>query len=105
MEKLPARGGLKVVAGDFGWSDVGSWDALAAVREADPRGNTIVGEAIAIDARRNILCGEKLIAVVGVEDLVVIATDDAVLVMPRERAQEVRNVVAALETEQRKTYL
>lgn len=97
MEGLPSRGGMTVVPGDFGWSDVGSWDALAELRPADAHGNTILGEAITLDAHNNILVGDRLIAAVGVRDLVIVATDQAVLILPRSRAQDVRQVVAELE--------
>lgn len=97
MEGLPSRGGMTVVPGDFGWSDVGSWDALAELRPSDAHGNTILGEAVTLDAHNNILVGDRLIAAVGVRDLVIVATDQAVLILPRSRAQDVRQVVAELE--------
>jgi mannose-1-phosphate guanylyltransferase len=106
MEKLP-HGEVRVVPGDFGWNDVGSWNAIGEIAERDPAGNTLLGEAVTVDARGNILVGppDKLVAAVGVSDLVVVVTDDAVLVMPKERAQDVREVVRALETSKRDTYL
>ena len=107
MEKLPlGSGGLCVVPGDFGWNDVGSWAALAEVHPLDEAGNAVVGEAITIDARDNVLVGGgRLIAAVGVEGLVVVVTDDAVLVMPRDRAQDVKRVVEALEAGKRDNLL
>jgi mannose-1-phosphate guanylyltransferase len=87
------------VPGDFGWNDVGSWSAVAEIAPAGPDGNVSVGQAIAIGgARGNIVVGDPgcLIALIGVEDLVVVQSGDAVLVVPRSRAQEVREVVAAL---------
>ncbi|HEX2571201.1 MAG TPA: mannose-1-phosphate guanylyltransferase [Polyangia bacterium] len=97
MEGLPGRSGMAVVPGDFGWSDVGSWDALAELRPADAHGNTVLGEAVTIDAHNNVLVGDRLIAAVGVRDLVIVATDQAVLILPRSRAQDVRQVVSELE--------
>ena len=82
MEKLP-RGDVFVVPGDFGWNDVGSWSALGELRPHDDAGNTIASaNAVTVDARGNILYGDgkRVIAAVGVEDLVIVATDDAVLV-------------------------
>ena len=106
MEKLPASGELYVVEGDFGWNDVGSFAALGDVHPLDEAGNAILGDAVTIDARNNILVGGgRLIATIGVSDLIVVATDDAILVMPRERAQDVRKVVEALETGGRDPYL
>jgi mannose-1-phosphate guanylyltransferase len=106
MEKLP-RGDVFVVPGNFGWNDVGSWSALAALQKPDRDGNTIVGTNVTVDARSNILyAGDKrVIATVGVHDLVIVASDDAVLVMPRSRAQDVREIVKALEQKNLKTYL
>ncbi|HEX9101930.1 MAG TPA: mannose-1-phosphate guanylyltransferase [Polyangia bacterium] len=108
MEKLP-RGDVFCVPGDFGWNDVGSWSALGELRPTDAAGNTLATEqAVTIDARGNILYGgdgKRVIAAVGVEDLVIVVTDDAVLVMPKSRAQEVRDVVKALETTNRKEFL
>ena len=107
MEKLP-RGDVFCVPGDFGWNDVGSWSALGELRPSDESGNTLATEhSVTIDARGNILYGggKKIIAAVGVDDLVIVATDDAVLVMPKSKAQQVRDVVKALETTNRKEFL
>ena len=102
MEKAS---GLRVAAGDFGWSDVGSWSALADVaRSRDPRGNVVVGDVMVFDAADNIVVsdpGAPFVGAVGVSGLVVAATADAVLVIPRERAQDVRTVVEALKAAKR----
>ena len=82
---------------DFGWSDVGSWPALAEVLAVDANGNTSRGRTIDLESRNNILVGDGvLIAAIGVNDLVVVATPDAVLVVPRSEAQKVKGVVEAL---------
>ncbi|MCU1281758.1 MAG: Mannose-1-phosphate guanylyltransferase [bacterium] len=107
MEKLP-RGDVFCVPGDFGWNDVGSWSALGELRPHDEAGNTLATKnAVTVDARGNILYsdGKRVIAAVGVEDLVIVATDDAILVMPKSRAQQVRDVVKCLETTNRKEFL
>ena len=88
MEKLP-RGDVFCVRGDFGWNDVGSWSALGELRPADAAGNTLATEhSVTVDARGNILYGDgkRIIAAVGVDDLVIVVTDDAVLVMPKSQA-------------------
>jgi mannose-1-phosphate guanylyltransferase len=106
IEKLgPSE--VYVVPGDFGWSDVGSWSALPSVTEPDVNGNVTVGETVTIDAHGNILYGDKgrLIAAVGVSNLVIVATDEAVLVLPKDRAQGVKEIIRALETSKRDTYL
>ncbi|MGD8395132.1 MAG: mannose-1-phosphate guanylyltransferase, partial [Candidatus Eiseniibacteriota bacterium] len=82
----------------FGWSDVGSWAALAPLLAHDASGNATRGEAVLVDAHDNLVVAEdRLVAAIGVEDLVIVATGGAVLVCPRNRAQDVREVVAELE--------
>ncbi len=96
MEKAT---GLRVVPGEFGWNDVGSWAAIPVVRPADARGNVVVGaQTSVLDADGNIIVadeGAPYVAVLGVSDLVVVATRDAVLVIPKDRAQDVRQLVEA----------
>lgn len=106
MEKL-AVGEVETVSGDFGWSDVGSFSALDAIAPRDEQGNAFLGPSVAIDARGNIFVGDdrRVITAIGVDDLVIVATDDAVLVMPKSRAQDVRQVVDALERTGRANYL
>jgi mannose-1-phosphate guanylyltransferase len=96
---------LAVVPGSFGWNDLGSWESAWELAEKDAQGNALPASAVAIDARRNLVrdlttgAGPKRVyALVGVSDLVVVETDDAVLVMPRERAQDVKAVVTELKT-------
>jgi mannose-1-phosphate guanylyltransferase/mannose-6-phosphate isomerase len=82
---------------DCGWSDLGSWEALAEVVAVDGSGNAIRGEVVTEQASGNLLFADHgLIAAVGVSDLVVVRTGDAVLVMPKSRAQDVKGVVEAL---------
>jgi len=100
MEKAS---GLAVVKGDFGWNDVGSWESAWELAPKDADGNALPPGSIAVDARGNYVCdrttggAKRVIALVGVEDLVVVETDDAVLVIPRGRAQDVRAVVDELK--------
>jgi mannose-1-phosphate guanylyltransferase len=87
-----------VIATDCGWNDVGSWAALFDVRAADAMGNILPADAVAIDTRRVLVESDgPLVALVGLEDVVVIATGGAVLVCRRDQAQEVRRVVEELE--------
>jgi mannose-1-phosphate guanylyltransferase len=108
MEKAS---GLAVVPGDFGWNDVGSWQSAWELGAPDSEGNALSEGAIAIDAKNNLvrtlgtLAGKKVVALVGVNDLVVVETDDAILVIPRERAQDVKLVVEALKAAGRTTLL
>ncbi len=87
-----------VVAGDFGWSDIGSWDALFDITEPDAQGNVVKGEAVTMDTTGCVVHSDgRLTALVGVEDLVVVSTSDAVMVVPRARAQEVKELTAKLK--------
>jgi len=91
-----------MVPADIGWSDVGTWDALWQVGVKDGSGNILVGDVIAEDTRNCYLRAESgLVAALGVEDLVVIATADAVLVAERDRAQDIKRLVARLERDGR----
>jgi mannose-1-phosphate guanylyltransferase len=82
---------------DFGWSDVGSWPALVEVLAADASGNVGRGRRLALDVKDSVLIGERvLVAAIGVRDLVVVATPDAVLVAAKGEAQRVKEVVDAL---------
>jgi len=86
-----------VVPADLGWSDVGSWRALWEVREKDARGNVVDGDVVARDSSGCFLHAEgRLLTAVGLRDLVVVDTDDALLVCPRARAGEVGALVADL---------
>ena len=92
-----------VVAGSFGWSDIGSWDAILDVAPRDKSGNAIHGTVVTADAHNCVIhSADRLTAVLGADDLVVVSTPDAVLVMPRERAQEVRELVAKLKSAKRR---
>jgi mannose-1-phosphate guanylyltransferase len=96
MEKAS---GIRVVPGNFGWNDVGSWSALSDIRDKDKAGNVVSGDVILSAVSGSVVVSEPgapLVGVVGVDDLVVVATKDAVLVVRKDRAQEVRAVVDAL---------
>jgi mannose-1-phosphate guanylyltransferase / mannose-6-phosphate isomerase len=91
-----------VVEGQFRWSDIGSWDAVYAVSKQDPGGNALHGPTVVRDARNCLVHAEgRITTILGVEDLVVVTTTDAVLVLPRSRAEEVKNLVAELKAQGR----
>jgi mannose-1-phosphate guanylyltransferase/mannose-6-phosphate isomerase len=91
-----------VVEGQFRWSDVGSWDAILDVSARDGGGNAVQGPVVTTDASNCVIHAEgRLTAVIGVEDLVVVSTTDAVLVIPRDRAQQVRELVETLKAQKR----
>ncbi|MGH9328472.1 MAG: mannose-1-phosphate guanylyltransferase [Terriglobia bacterium] len=95
MEKIPD---VFAVAADVGWSDVGSWAAAYEHTRKDEMGNTRPAKAIVLDSRRNmILSSRKLVATLGVENLVIVETEDALLVCSRERSQDVGKIVKELE--------
>ena len=91
-----------VIPMDVGWSDVGSWSALWEIGTKDADGNVIQGDVLALECRNNYLRSEgRLLAALGVEDLVVVDTPDVVLVAHRDRAQQVKELVDRLNEEQR----
>ncbi len=98
MEKTDAAMVLPV---DIGWNDVGSWSALWDVSEQDGGGNAHHGDVISVDSRNNYAYARRLVALVGVDDLVVVETDDAVLVARKDKVQQVKDVVAQLKAGQR----
>ncbi len=89
---------ITVVPADFGWSDVGSFAALSDVRATDHLGNVAEGDALVIDGRNDVVVagGGRPVAVVGIEDVIVVDSGDAVLVCRRDRAQDVRKAVEEL---------
>ena len=86
---------------DIGWNDVGSWSALWEVSAQDGDGNAHHGDVIAVDSRNSYAWARRLVALVGVDDLVVVETDDAVLVAHKDKVQQVKEVVARLKAGQR----
>jgi len=112
MERLeaepanPAAPRAAVVRLEAGWSDVGGWSALWEIGGKDERGNVIHGDVCAIETRNSLLIGQsRLVACVGLEDVVVIETPDAVMVARKDKAQEVRQIVARLKQDGRKECL
>jgi mannose-1-phosphate guanylyltransferase/mannose-6-phosphate isomerase len=97
---------LLLVPADFEWADIGSWAELGARIHADARGNSAQGESILVDTRDSlVLGGHRLIAAIGLEDMIIIDTEDALLVCPRSRAQDVKLVVEALRRAGKTRYL
>lgn len=95
-----------MLEGDFGWNDIGSFDALPALYPSDTKGNVVRAESVLIDSSNNIIVGDrKLIAGVGIENLIIVDTEDALLICKKERAQDVKEVVTALERSERRHLL
>ncbi len=106
MEHLPRNEALgvpaRVVPLDAGWSDLGAWDALWDVLEHDTYGNAYTGQTLAIDTRDSLLFSEsRLVAAVGVDNIVVVETPDAVLVVNKCCTQDVKKIVAELKAQKR----
>jgi mannose-1-phosphate guanylyltransferase len=97
---------LRVVRGDFGWNDVGSWEALSEVLPHDGSLNVVSGKFIGVDSKNLIVHSKRqLVAALGCDDLIIVATDDVVMVAPREKAQEVRRMVDEVRRRSLKEYL
>ena len=95
MEK---QAGVMVLAGDFGWSDIGSWKAVAAEFESDARGNSTSGEVLLSDCENvHAQTEDRIVAAVGLSNIVIVDTPDAVLVCDRNASQQVKEVVNELK--------
>lgn len=95
-----------VLTGEFGWNDVGSWDTMDALYNADQDGNIICGDQINIETKNCISVSKgRLIATIGVEDLIIVETEDALLVCSRNKAQNVKEVVDLLKEKGESRYL
>ena len=91
-----------IAAGDFGWNDVGSWNAVYELLGRDGCGNVVARDAVCLDAHNNFVDARgKVVALLGVKDLIVVDTPDALLVARRSRAQQVGEIVKALEKAER----
>lgn len=103
MEKA---GSVYVIKGDFGWSDVGSWDEVSNISEKDENNNVVRGKVITRETSDSfIYSNDKLIVTIGVNDLIIITTDDAVLVCRRGKSQDVREIVDYLKRKQMNDFL
>lgn len=99
---MERSGDILVVPGEFGWNDVGSWDMMNVLHPEDENGNIALGDALLVDSKNTtVYSGGRLVAVVGAEGLVVVETPDAVMVCPKERAQDVKQLVDALKERKR----
>ena len=105
MERAAADGNVVVVRGEFDWSDVGSWQAIAELSAADAQGNRGSGERVAIDTRGTFIHSEdRIVATIGVDNLVIVDTRDAVLVAHKDHLQRVKDVVTELKARGHDSY-
>jgi mannose-1-phosphate guanylyltransferase/mannose-6-phosphate isomerase len=102
MEKCPGVLDIRMQPLGAGWNDLGAWEAVWQVAEKDDAGNASIGDAIVSDSRNTLVhATSRLVSLVGVDDVVVVETPDAVLVARREKSQDVKNIVKHLGREQR----
>ena len=95
-----------VISGDFGWNDVGSWENMDVIYDEDENGNILVGNQMNIDTKNTISYSKKrLITTVGVENLIIVETEDAIMVCDKSRAQDVKLIVDQLKADGRNEYL
>jgi hypothetical protein len=91
---------------DFGWNDIGSWSAIWDEAGSDEKGNHFVGDVVAVDTSNSYIRADKrLVGTIGVEELVIVDTADAVLVANRSRVQDVKEIVRQLELDKRSEHL
>jgi mannose-1-phosphate guanylyltransferase len=97
---------LLLVPANFNWVDVGSWSELADLLRPDKEGNVVDGPAVLLDTSDSFISApDKLVAVIGLSGMVVVDTEDALLVCPKSRAQDVKKVVEALGRKGQTDYL
>jgi mannose-1-phosphate guanylyltransferase len=97
---------LVLVPAAFDWVDIGNWAELGDRVHADDHGNSVEGEAVLIDTNGSLIFGDRrLVAAIGLEDMIIVDTEDALLVCPRSRAQDVRRVVEQLKRSRKTRYL
>lgn len=97
---------VSVIPVDIGWTDIGSWSSLLELLPKDESGNILVGPTLEIDSHDTLMFGDKrLIATIGVEGMIIVDTEDALLICPKERDQEVREIVERLKANQQSKWL
>ena len=106
MEPASIKNEVLVIPGDFGWNDIGSWDMLNVIHEPDEEGNIAIGDVIQLDTKNTYAYStSRLITTLGVENLIIVETPDAVLITPKGRAQDVKLIVDKLQKQDRKQIL
>jgi len=102
---MERAGNVAMVSCDFGWSDVGSWTAISELVAPDAQNNRVIGNAVVLDSRDSyIQSEERLVATIGVADLLIVDTKDALLVADRSKAQDVRKIVSELKSKGHESY-
>ncbi|MCA9369888.1 MAG: NTP transferase domain-containing protein [Pseudomonadales bacterium] len=102
---------LVLMPGDFGWNDVGEWKVVYDLGTKDLYGNVVAAdngqtEVLAVNSRNNLIhASDRLVAVVGIEDMIIVDTDEIVMIAPKSRSQDVKKLVERLKEEDKKNYL
>ena len=103
MELSASKGDVLVIPGDCGWNDVGSWDMMGILHDSDENGNIFLGDVVAVDTKDTVIYSStRTVAAVDVENLVIVETPDAIMVCTKDKAQEVKKIVDALNEAGRK---
>jgi mannose-1-phosphate guanylyltransferase len=104
---MEGAGDVAVIPADIGWSDIGSWATLLEILPGDEDGNVVMdADLLSVDTTRTLVYGNhRLVAAIGLSDLVIVDTDDALLICPRDRAQDVKKIVDKLRASGGNEYL
>ena len=106
MEPSTAKGDVLVIPGDCGWNDVGSWDMMDILHEPDESNNILLGDVVAVDVKDAVIYSStRTVTAVDVENIVIVETPDAIMVCRKDKAQEVKKIVDALNEAGRKELL
>ena len=106
MEPSASKGDVLVIPGECGWNDVGSWDMMEILHTPDENRNILIGDTLAVDVKNTVIySSSRTVAAVGIENLVIVETPDAIMVCSKDKAQEVKKIVDALNEAGRKELL
>ena len=87
-----------MIPGDFGWDDVGSWTALESYKEKDMNGNILDGQGVLVDTKNTMgQASDKVVATLGVDNLIVVEDEGSILICHKQKAQELKKVIKALQ--------
>lgn len=103
MEKIT---NIEMIILDSGWSDLGSWDSLGSVLNSDSEGNIVVGKNVSLNTKNSVISSKnKLVVTIGIEELVIVETDDILMVCDKKKVQDIKTMVALLKESNYSSYL
>ncbi len=106
MEPSASKGDVLVIPGDCGWNDVGSWDMMDIIHDPDDNNNILLGDVVAVDVKDAVIYSStRTVAAVDVDNIVIVETPDAIMVCQKDKAQDVKRIVDALNKSGRKELL